>query len=211
MHRGDLRSAVITRFIARPLRLSGPHHLRRGHPAASFYIGRGTRVLAGVADSPRAPCSSLAWLLACRWAARCCLRPRGVGFALVFNALAAWPAPTLRGSARSQNYLFSGLCVRFRATPFTSLLSLICPWPFSRPDSYTTERLTKPYSGGPGAHRHAFPLNRQPLPGYPRPRSPWQPSRTMKPCTTGQSIRCPPHHDLRLETADARRCGRYLR
>ena len=44
-HRGNLRSAGISRFIARPLRLSGSHHLRRGHPTTSFYIGRGTRVL----------------------------------------------------------------------------------------------------------------------------------------------------------------------
>jgi hypothetical protein len=44
-HRGNLRSAGISRFIARPLRHSGSHHLRRGHPTTSFYIGRGTRVL----------------------------------------------------------------------------------------------------------------------------------------------------------------------
>ena len=45
MHRGDLRSAGISRFIARPLQLSGPHHSRRGHSRPSFYIGPGTRVL----------------------------------------------------------------------------------------------------------------------------------------------------------------------
>jgi hypothetical protein len=44
-HRGNLRSAGISRFVARPLRLSGSHHLRRGHPTTSFYIGCGTRVL----------------------------------------------------------------------------------------------------------------------------------------------------------------------
>ena len=44
-YRGDLRSAIITRFNARPWRLSGPHHSRRGHPWPSFYIGPGTRVL----------------------------------------------------------------------------------------------------------------------------------------------------------------------
>ena len=135
-----------------------------GHPTASFYIGRGTRVLAIAADSPRAPCSSLAWLLACRCAARCRPRPRSVGFALVFDALAAWPAPVRMGSTRSQNVSFSGPCFRFRATPFTSLLSLILSMQFSLPDIYTTERLTKPHSGGPGAHQSAFPLNRQPLP-----------------------------------------------
>ena len=45
MHRGDLRSAGISRLIDRPLQLSGPHHSRRGHPLLSFYIGQGTRVL----------------------------------------------------------------------------------------------------------------------------------------------------------------------
>ena len=43
--RGDLRSAGISRLFAMPLRLTGPHHSRRGHPSPSFYIGRGTRVL----------------------------------------------------------------------------------------------------------------------------------------------------------------------
>ena len=38
-NRGDLRSAWIRRFIARPLRLSGPHHSRRGHSLPSFHIG----------------------------------------------------------------------------------------------------------------------------------------------------------------------------
>ena len=42
---------------------------------------------------------------------------------------------------------FSGLWVRFRATPFTSLRSLVLlpAFAFSR---YATERLTRPYSGG---------------------------------------------------------------
>ena len=41
--RGDLRSAGITRFIARPSRYTGPHHSRRGPSLPSFYIGQGTR------------------------------------------------------------------------------------------------------------------------------------------------------------------------
>ena len=44
-NRGNLRSAGISRFIARPLRYTGSHHSRRGHPRPSFYIGHGTRVL----------------------------------------------------------------------------------------------------------------------------------------------------------------------
>ena len=49
-------------------------------------------------------------------------------------------------------------------TPFTSLLLFVLPlaFAFSR---YTTERLTRPYSGGPTRLR-GFPLDRQPLPGY---------------------------------------------
>jgi len=43
--RRDLRSAGISRFIARPLRYTGSHHSRRGHSRPSFYIGHGARVL----------------------------------------------------------------------------------------------------------------------------------------------------------------------
>ena len=43
--RGGLRSAVITRLFAMPLRLTGPHHSRRGLPLPSFYFGQSTRVL----------------------------------------------------------------------------------------------------------------------------------------------------------------------
>ena len=38
---------------------------------------------------------------------------------------ATWPAPILKGSAHSRNLRFSELRVRFRATPFTSLHSLL--------------------------------------------------------------------------------------
>ena len=69
-------------------------------PAPSFHIGRGTRVL--LRSIAQEPGTSLAWVLACLWAARCCLGPRGDGFALVFSALAAWPTPEWKGSARSQ-------------------------------------------------------------------------------------------------------------
>ena len=44
-HRGDLRSAGISRLFATPLRLTGPHHSRRGPLLPSFYIGQDTRVL----------------------------------------------------------------------------------------------------------------------------------------------------------------------
>ena len=60
--RGDLRSAVISRFIARPLRHTGPHHLRRGHPASSFYVGYGTRAWCG--RLPKSP-GNVARLVTC--------------------------------------------------------------------------------------------------------------------------------------------------
>jgi hypothetical protein len=44
-HRGDLRSAGISRFFATPLRLTGPHHSRRGLLLPSFHIGQDTRDL----------------------------------------------------------------------------------------------------------------------------------------------------------------------
>jgi hypothetical protein len=44
-HRGDLRSAGVSRLLATPLRLTGPHHSRRGLLLPSFYIEQDTRVL----------------------------------------------------------------------------------------------------------------------------------------------------------------------
>jgi hypothetical protein len=84
---------------------------------------------------------------ACRCAARCRLRPQGVGFALVSNVLTAWPRPA--GEDRhnpkivgSRGYVSdSGLHPsprRTRASPF-SAFGYRC---------YSIERLTKPYSGG---------------------------------------------------------------
>ena len=90
----------------------------------------------------------LAWLPARRCVARCCLRPRGVDAALVISVPAAWPAPVRKGSARSQNYRFSELRVRFRASHFTSPHSLIRRIACAI-QPYTTRRLTKPYPGRP--------------------------------------------------------------
>ena len=144
--RGALRSAGVSRFIAMPLRLTGPHHSRRGPPPPSFYIERGTRVLrCGLA--PRA------------WVRR---SPGYLPVVVQLDAVLDPGVPALRSSlARSPHGLrlhggdrhfpkihwFSGLCVRFRATPFTSLRSLVLlpAFAFGR---YTTERLTRPYSGG---------------------------------------------------------------
>ncbi len=150
LHRGNLRSARIRRFIARPLRLSGSHHSRRGHPHDLFlHWSRYSDTC--IAHFSKSPCSSLAWLLAYRCTSRCCLRPRGGDFALVFIALITWPAPLSIGSAHSQNIeLLGAMCqiqgytLHLDVLVFPSFRKMI-HFPFSR---YTTERLTRPYSGG---------------------------------------------------------------
>jgi hypothetical protein len=122
--RGDLRSAGVSRFFAMPLRPTGPHHSRRGPPPPSFYIGRSTRGLQ------------------CDLAPRASVR-RSPGYLPVFEQLDAVldPGVSVPRSSLSRSPLglrphgedrhvpkscrFSGLCVRFRAPPFTSLLSLV--------------------------------------------------------------------------------------
>ena len=81
--RGDLRSAGISRFIAKPLQSYRSPSLA----SASFgrLLSRWSTILGyypldpgcftkNLWDSPM-----LAWLLHCRCQARCCLRPRGAG------------------------------------------------------------------------------------------------------------------------------------
>ena len=98
IYRGGLRSARVSRFIARPLRHTAPHHLQRGHcpPSLSHWTTYSGTDLA--VASPRAlhvarPVNHLSLsgsmpsetpgcrLRACR------------------TALAAWPAPRQTGSA----------------------------------------------------------------------------------------------------------------
>ena len=66
---------------------------------------------------------------------------------LVFGVPPAWPAPDLKGSAPTQNSCFSGLWFRFRAYTLhlVSLASLSVR--LSPSSHYTSERLTRPYSG----------------------------------------------------------------
>ena len=137
-------------------------------PPPSFHIGRGTRGITRE-DSPRA-WSSLAWLLAGLRVARCCLGPRGVGNALVDRARPRMACARMEGIGTHQHERFSGLHVRFRATPFTSLLSRVL-LSASADSRNATERLTRPYSGGPARYR-GLPRDRQPLPGCPMPPSP---------------------------------------
>ena len=150
--RGNLRSAGISRFIAKPLRL----HWSPSLASASFgrLLLRWSTILGYYRLDSQCFTKNLwglpmlAWLLRCRCPTRCCLRPRGVGVALVSSVPVAWPAPDEIGSARSQNYEFSELRVRFRATPFTSPHSLISRVACATLP-YTTGRLTKPYPGRP--------------------------------------------------------------
>ena len=59
----------------------------------------------------------LAWLLVCRCAARCCLRPRGVGSVLIRIALTTWPAPYWKGSAHSQTEFVLGAMRQIQGGP----------------------------------------------------------------------------------------------
>jgi len=146
-NRGDLRSAGISRFIARPLRLSGPHHSRRGHPTPSFYIGRGTRVLPlRLIPQELLDRRSPGYLPAVVWL-DAVLDP---GVSALHSSLSRSPhglRPT--GEDRhnpkivgSRGYVSdSGLHPsprRTRTSPFTAFASR----------RYSTKRLTKPYSGG---------------------------------------------------------------
>jgi hypothetical protein len=151
-HRGNLRSAGISRFFARPLRLSGSHHSRRGHPTPSFYIGRGTRVLPlrmipqELLDR-RSPgyLPAVAWLDAV-------LDP---GVSALHSSLARSPPGLLlfEGDRHSPKIQFSRGYVSdsgLHPSPRHTRLSSFPAFAFSH---YATERLTNPYSGGPVRHR----------------------------------------------------------
>lgn len=80
----------------------------------------------------------------------------GCRIILAFNALPVLPAPKMKGSARTQNSLFSGLRGRFKAYTLhlAKLMYHQLIW------RYSTGRFAKPYPGGP-----QFPLNYEPAPG----------------------------------------------
>jgi len=165
-NRGDLRSVGINHFLATPLRLTGPHHSRRGHPSPSFYIGRGTRVLPLrlipqellVRRSPGylpAVVSRLAGTVLDPGgaASRLSLSRPPLGLRLIGQDR---PTPDRFGS---RGYVSdSGL----HPSPRCSHLSDFPAYAFRH---YVTERLTRPYSGG--LVHFALPLSRQPLPGCP--------------------------------------------
>ena len=161
--REDLRSAVVSRFIARPLRLSGPHHSRRGRPDSLFlhwawYSGMVRSITQEPGNVARlVTCLSLSSSMlsgtpGCRLCARplrarrmACARMEGIGTFPIFKVFGAM-----------------GQIQGIHPSPRLLLFVLPLAFAFSR---YTTERLTRPYSGGPTRLR-GFPLDRQPLPGY---------------------------------------------
>jgi hypothetical protein len=148
MNRGDLRSARVRRLIARPLQLSGPHHSRRGHLTHSFYIARDTRVL---------PLRLIPQEL---------LDRRSPGYSPVVGQLDAVLDPGVSASHSSLTRSPHGLrpigedrhapkILGSRGyvsdsgrhpSPRCSRLFVLA---VSTAGHYTTERLTKPYSGGP--------------------------------------------------------------
>ena len=148
MNRGDLRSAWVRRLFARPLQLSGPHHSRRGHPLPSFYIGQGTRVLPlRLIPQELLDRRSPGYLPAVvRLDA-----VLGPGVSASHSSFARSPhglrptggdrhGPKINGS---RGYVSdSGL----HPSPRRTRLSSFPAFAFGH---YTTERLTKPYSGGP--------------------------------------------------------------
>jgi hypothetical protein len=164
-NRGNLRSAVVTRLIATPLQLTGPHHSRRGHPTPSFYIGRGTRVL---------PLRSIPQEL---------LDRRSPGYLPALARLDAVLDPGVSASRSSLSRPPHGLRLNgedrhypkmngsrgyvsdsgLHPSPRRTRLTLPQDHALGR---YASERLTRPYSGGLVRPSHS-PLNRQPLPGCP--------------------------------------------
>jgi hypothetical protein len=105
--REDLRSAVITRFIARPLRHSGPHHRDAAIPEPPFTLA----LVLGYFHCGQFPKSSLivARLVTCLPLCSSMLSETPGGRnALVFDAHSMWPAPPRRGSAHTQNNFILG-------------------------------------------------------------------------------------------------------
>ena len=145
--RGDLRSAGVSRVIARPLQHTGPHHSQRGHPLALFPHWAG---YSGTYEDtrPKSRVPSLPWLLACLRAARCCLGPRGAEGALVARARPRMACACTERIGTHPHGRFSGLRVRFRAHTL-HLATLAVLLSASADSHHATERLTRPYSGGP--------------------------------------------------------------
>ena len=146
--RGDLRSAGVSRLFAKPLRLSDPHHSRRGHLTPSFHIGRDTRVLPLRLIPQELLDRRSPGYLPAVVQLDAVLDPGGSASR---SSFARSPhglrpngedrhAPKIIGS---RGYVSdSGLHPSPRCSCLSGPLALAA-------GHYTTERLTKPYSGGP--------------------------------------------------------------
>ena len=117
--RGDLRSAGISRFIAKPLRSYRSPSLASG--SFDRLLLRRSVILGYYPIDPGCftknlwvPFPMLAWLLHRRCQARCCLRPRGVGRHSSLSHLPSCLRPLSEDRHNPKINRFSGLRVRFR-------------------------------------------------------------------------------------------------
>jgi len=125
INRGNLRSAGISHFFAKPLRLcrfpslaSAPfgHLLLRWLAILGYYCSDLQCFTKDLWDLPM-----LAWLLRCRCPTRCCLRPRGAGY---HSSISLYPFRLRlhRQDRRSPKIQISrGYGADSGHTPFTSL------------------------------------------------------------------------------------------
>jgi hypothetical protein len=162
--RGDLRSAGISRFIAKPLRsYRSPSLASASSDRLLFTLAGHTRLLSHrpgmLHQGPLGNFPVLAWLLHRRCQTRCCLRPRGVGW---HSSLTHLPF-CLRLLSRDRHFPKSrilgamGQIQGIHPSPrLTRALS-------GYSDLHATGRLTKPYPEG--LMCFAFPLNVEPEPG----------------------------------------------
>ena len=148
--RGDLRSAGISRFIAKPLRSCRSPSLASASfgrllPCRSTILGGWSHERGCLAKNLWGAFPMLAWLLQCRCQARCCLRPRGAGR---HSSVTRRPC-CLRLLSKDRHYpkklLSRGYGSDSEHTPFTSLDSCTT---CNCQGRHTTGRLTNPYPGG---------------------------------------------------------------
>ncbi len=143
---GTFAQWALPHFIANRLRRrTGPHHSRRGPLTTSFYIGGHTRVLAlRFSQEPLVAARLVTCMPLC--SSMLSATPGG-RLVLVPSVPSAWPAPSLKGSAHTQNLSFSELWFRFRAYTLHLATLAYLPFQLSPSGHYASERLTRPYSG----------------------------------------------------------------
>ncbi len=146
IYREGLRSARISRFIARPLRFTAPHHLQRGHYPPSLLHWTAYSGTSIAVDSPRA--LYVARLVACLslFDSMLSVTP-GYRFRACPYRTRRMACARIEGISTTQNSLFSELCFRFRAYTLhlVELVSFPLPAFFAVFSYSTTGRLTRPY------------------------------------------------------------------